>query len=361
MSVKGRKSVVRRASPRPREAVFQTPRGVAEKVATAFGEVDPGAKIITNSARGTYATCRRLYWLQYRQLLAQRGVKHYFFVGGAYHKELETMYLERRFDVAACRRRIEAATKEALNRAATSDQTEKIVAGAAVAMGMAEGYASLYLKTDLQRMEFPELERPFGPIPIPGTEWSYAGVRDGLIRWAQDDDRYDARRGDLALAEHKSTAQMDANYFARLPVDNQILGYLWSMRQEGGEQPKSVLYNVGQKSRLRQKKGEGRGQFLDRVVADYKENPSKYFYREKVIFSPKVLDSFEASLRETVRELEWCIENGNWSMNDRACTTRGMCEMFPLCSTQFKDKDMFLLYERKERAHQEVDIDFDED
>lgn len=354
--------VTRKAATGARSLQVLSHRDVSEKIATKFTAVDFQNRIITNSMRGTYTTCRRKFWLEYGQRLRQRGTKHYFFVGQAVHKELELMYIHGRFKEVEMQRRINAMCKETLAAAAmTPDKQEKIVHGAAIAMGISSAYARTYLKQDLERIEFVELEKSFGPIPIPGTDWSYAGVRDGAVRWQARDDRYDAKPGDRALMENKTTAQMDANYFARLAVDNQILGYLWSIREEGGPMPTSVLYNVMAKSQLRNKQNESRAQFLDRVVDDYNQRRTRYFYREKVLFSPAMLDVFQQGLVETVREIEWCAKKKNWTMNDKACTAFGMCEFFPLCSSGFKDPTAFLLYERRKKMHSEVATDFEAD
>lgn len=352
--------VVRKRLPSGRTLHAVSHNGVLEKVATAFGEVDFQHRIITNSMRGTYTTCRRKFWLEYGQRLKLRGTKHYFAVGQWVHKELELMYTSRKFDMGAMRKRINESMKSVLAQAATADHQEKLVHGAAIAMGVCTAYADMYLKHDLARMKFPELEKSFGPFPINGTRWKYSGVRDGMVEWIAPDDRYDAKRGETALLENKTTAAMDANYFARLPIDNQILGYLWAKREEGGKQPTSVLYNVMQKSRLRNKKTESRSQYLDRIVDDYRINRTKYFYREKVLFFPGMLDVFQRSLVDTVNELEWCMKQNTWSMNDRACMALGRCEFFPLCSSGFQDEHAFMLYERREKMHGEVDIDFDE-
>lgn len=341
-----------------RKSVQRRNRGpaTAQRIVSALGNVDLEAKTITNSSRGTFNNCRRKFLYSYAHRLASRGIVDYFWIGGIVHGEYERMYAAGNFNKKAAHKRVSKATKEALEVCVNDSQRDKIWAASAVAQGILPVYADLYLEQDLDRFEIIECEGKFA-VPIPGTDWTYRGMRDMVVRARKNVPEIKVKKGQVGLWENKTTAAMDANYFARLPLDFQILGYAWSMHADKDWEhgPADFIeYNVAQKSRLRQKKTETFGQYLDRVEGDYSADSSKYFYREKVEFNPEsVLPRWLKELKSFVRELEWQIEEDTWGMNDQSCTSRGVCEFLPLCLDGPK-KDVLTQYRRKAATHEEL-------
>lgn len=327
----------------------------AQRIVSALGEVDFGKKTISNSSRGTFNNCRRKFLYSYGHQLTSRGIVDYFWIGGIVHGEYERMYEAGRFDKKASRKRLNKETKAAIEICVNDSQRDKIWAASAVAQGILPAYADQYLDQDLERFEILECEGWF-VIPIPGTDWKYRGVRDMVVRARRSVPEMKIKKGQIGLWENKTTAQMDSNYFARLPIDFQILGYAWSMEDETWEHGPAdfIEYNVVQKSRLRQKKTETFGQYLDRMEYDYSEDPTKYFYRERVPFDgATVLPRWLVELQSYVKELEWQIKEGTWGMNDQSCTNRGICEFLPICLDGPR-KDVLTQYRRKAATHEEL-------
>ncbi|KKK70845.1 hypothetical protein LCGC14_2919870, partial [marine sediment metagenome] len=214
-------------------------------------------------------------------------------------------------------------------------------------------YAGHYLERDLKHHEVFSAEEGF-EVAIPGTDWTYVGFSDIISRVTRKDGVME--RGDLVLWENKTTGQMDVNYIAKLPLDYQILGYCWGVREKSGYgTPKWVMYNASLKSRLRQKQTENFGQFLDRVEADYAEDPTKYFYREVLQFDDRAIDMFVDELsRWVIENLEPALMTGYFSKNTRQCTIRGLCDFMPICTGAIRLSEALLHFERKEKSPREL-------
>jgi hypothetical protein len=338
------------AGPRNSRRRFATSES---RVVTEIGEVDFSERVVTNSARGTFQDCRQKFLLEYGHRLAPRGVVDYFWVGGVVHDQYQKMYEAGSFDRAAAKKELDGLTREAVAKCTSPDQEAKVWKASATAQGILPVYADNYLAGDLRRFEILECEGKF-EYPIPRTSWRYAGMRDMIVRVKEDGGGY--KRGEVGLVEHKTTGELDVNYVAKLPLDYQILGYCWSWKQQSGRLPDFVLYNVALKTRLRQKKVETFGQYLDRVEADYREDPSKYFYRERLEFDKAAVWSFERELRKFVEhDLEASIRSGYFSKNTRQCTIRGLCTFMALCEGSVPSEEAVLMYRRKKSAHEELE------
>lgn len=314
-----------------------------EKIVTELGEIDFKRRTISHSMRSTLANCPRMFQFSYGHGLRARGVKDYFFIGGAFGDELQLMRENGRFNQKAARKRI-AKRKDSALLEAVGGQAEKIEKAAALVEGMLAAYASHYLEHDVRHFEFLEHEGEIHKA-IPDTRWTYIGFRDSVATARRQ--VYGIDRGRTVLFEDKTTGQLDASYVARIPLDFQILGYVWSLEDEDYGDCADVMYNVAQKSRLRQKQSETFPQYLDRVVADYLDDPTKYFYRERVQVGRPQVASFVTELSRFVNQvLEPMLKSGYFPMNTGHCGEYGGCDFAPLC-IDGPTADNLALYARK--------------
>ena len=280
-------------------------------------------------------------------------MKDYFWVGRVVHDEWERMYLSGKFSKAAFRKRTEKATRLAVKQCVNPDQEDRIWKASAMAQGLVPAYARHYLEKDLAYHDILAAEGGF-EVAIPGTEWTYIGFFDLLSRARKKDG--EIKKGDLILWENKTTGMLDVNYIAKLPLDYQILGYCWGVREQSGYGlPKWVMYNASLKSRLRQKQTETKGQYLDRVEEDYTNDPTKYFYREVLRFGNRAIDMFVDELSRWVTEdLEPALRTGYFSKNTRTCTAMGLCDFMPICIGAVPLSEALLHFERKEKSPREL-------
>ncbi len=324
----------------PQRRRIATP-DLAEK--GVFGKVNLKARTLTNSARGTFMNCRRKYAFEYLHLLAPRRTNIPFLVGGLFHDGLEWMYKNGFFDAETFGKKVHKAVKEAATSALDTQQSDKIWIQEAIIMGMLKGYERLYLEIDLKEYEVLSTESSFA-IPL-DHGWTYKGKRDMVMRHK--------KTKAVWLWEHKTTSQLDSGYIAKLPLDNQILGYAWSLIKEIGSVEK-VMYNVTKKPGIKQKQTETFEQYRDRVLGVYCAEPERYFYREPVLFSQKQIDRFVDELNRFVGEMEAAVQSGYFYQNAGHCTAYGKCEFMPIC-VNGPSKDILQQYRQKTSAHEELE------
>lgn len=299
-------------------------------------------KELTNSARSTFLQCPQKYQYSYVYGLAPQRPSIPFLVGGLFHDELERLYTTEKLNYKAMRERVGEACEKAAKQVRGED-SDRIWMQQAIVCGMVKGYAAMYLEKDLKKWEVVEAEGSF-KAALPNG-WTYRGKKDLVIRSRK------TRR--LSLMEHKTAGRLDAGYVAKLPLDNQILGYAWSQQESGGEEFESVVYNITKKPQIKQRGNESLRDFFLRVEEDYLRNPVAYFYRETLSFTGRDLERFRNELKRFVRNVERAQAENDFYQNAGHCTAMGICPFMKLCLDGV-NKDTLLYYRVKARAHEEL-------
>ncbi len=160
------------------------------------------------------------------------------------------------------------------------------------------------------------------------------------------------KSGRVKLVEHKTAGRLDAAYVAKLPLDNQIIGYAWA---KGKEKVKleGVVYNVTKKPSIRLRQNETLNDFYKRIESEYTERPEEYFYRESLSFSPDDLKRFETELTRFMGEIDRCHKEDFFYQNTSQCTAMGVCPFMKLCC-EGATKENLMLYRVKGRPHEEI-------
>jgi hypothetical protein len=300
-------------------------------------------KTLTNSARSTFLNCRKKYQYSYVYGLAPRKPSIPFLVGGLFHEELDIAYTEGEFDEDAARLRIrKACDKASRGEGLTPEDSEKIYMQQAIAMGAVKGYMEKYLVDDLKNWEVVEAEGSF-KIAMPGG-WTYHGKTDLVVK--------DKKTKKIKLIEHKTAGKLDAAYVAKLPLDNQIIGYAWAKGKEGVKLD-GVVYNVTKKPAIRQRQNESINEFYKRVEAEYTARPEEYFYRESLVFSSASIANFEVELKKFTGEIDRCHDEEFFYQNTSQCTAMGVCPFMKLCTDGVTPENL-MLYRVKGRPHEEI-------
>lgn len=300
-------------------------------------------RTLTNSARSTFLNCRRKYQYTYVYGLAPRKPSIPFLVGGLFHDELDRVYTEQEFDEAGARKRVSLACEKAADAPGLRGQdSDQIWVQQAIVMGAVKGYVKMYMGRDLKAWKVISAEGSFS-IKMPGG-WTYNGKTDLLVQ--------EKKTGLNILVEHKTAGRLDAGYVAKLPLDNQILGYAWSKDQEGIPVDE-VLYNVTKKPQIRQKSGESLREFFKRIEQEYEFDPGKYFYRERLTFNNSDLVRFSDELSQFVAEIDRCEKEKFYYQNTTHCTAMGVCPFMKLCLDGV-NKETLMHYRIKDRPHEEL-------
>lgn len=299
-------------------------------------------QVLTNSARSEFLNCRMKFRYAYVMGLVPRGIQVPFLVGGLFHDELERFYRSKKWDLKKTDKRI----KEAIVDAIRENHVEKkesvlIESQRAMLMGILKGYKKQY-KNDLKTWKIKAAEMKF-KIPVKNG-WSFSGMIDLLILKGKQ----------VFIVEHKTTSQLNEGYVSRLPLDNQIIGYSWATYKTLKKMPSGVIYNVVLKSRFRLGQAEKFENYLQRVEEDYILNPTKYYYRESLLFSKKDLQKFQIELHKFIDEIERCDEVNFYYKNPTACTMYGRCLYMNLC-IEGVNKTSLLRYSMKSSLNPELE------
>ncbi len=309
----------------------------------------PHGKDLTNSARSSFLNCRRKYQYSYVYGLAPRKPSIPFLVGGLYHNALDRAYTNRfNIDLKAERRVAEKACEKASRAPGlSSEESDKIWTQSSIVMGLLTGYQKLYMKQDKERWEVIEAEGAFD-VPLPNG-WRYRGKTDLVVR--------EKKTKAVVLVEHKTTGRLDAGYIAKLPLDNQILGYIWAKNKEKLGIRK-VVYNVAKKPGIRLTQKESLKDFCKRLENEYLSNPGAYYYRETLTFEQKDVDNFATEMFKFVDEVDRCQDTKHYYQNTGQCTAMGVCPFMNLCVSGVTE-DNLRMFRVKARAHEELPEDID--
>jgi len=304
----------------------------------------PYGKDMTNSARSTFMNCRRKYQYSYVFGLAPRKPSIPFLVGGLFHDALDRCYSSKfKLNIDKEKAIAEKACEKASHaEGMTAEESDKIWIQSSIVTGMLEGYKKQWLKQDQAKWDVIEAEGQFD-VELPNG-WRYRGKTDLVVR--------DRKTKKVKLVEHKTTSRLDAGYVAKLPLDNQILGYIWAKNQERLG-IREVVYNVTRKPTIRLKQSETLEEFCRRLREEYTLNTATYFYREALTFDPKAVDSFSDELKRFMEEVDRCQDNNYFYQNTTQCTQYGPCPFMKLCLDGVTDETL-PLYRIKERAHEEL-------
>ena len=299
-------------------------------------------KTLTNSARNEFLNCRKKFYYSYMCGLSPRTLQVPFLVGGLFHDELERMYTDKKWDLESADKRITKAIHVAIVESDILDDREAqgLWQQRAILKGILKGYKAKYKKDKTWKIR--SAEEKFR-IELKNG-WKYAGMIDMLIFKGQQ----------LFIVEHKTTSRLDQGYVGRLPLDNQIIGYSWAVFKLLKKMPKGVIYNVVKKTQLRQGGAEKFENYLKRVTEDYVLNPTKYYYRETLLFTKKDLQSFQIELYKLIEEIERCEDTGFYYRNPTACTMYGKCLFMPLCTMGMNDNSL-MQYSIRDSVHAELE------
>lgn len=325
----------------PRRFAGNMLAGLAKLKAFAHG------KELTNSARSTFLNCRKKYEFSYVYGLASRRPSIPFLVGGLFHDALDRCYSSKfELDVDAEFARAQKRCEEASQAPGlTAEESDKIWIQAVTVKGLLSGYKKQWLAQDRQRWDVIEAEGSFD-VEVPGG-WRYRGKTDLVVR--------DKKTKAVKLVEHKTTSRLDAGYVAKLPLDNQILGYIWAKNQEKLG-IREVVYNVSRKPSIRLKQSETLDAFAKRLVDEYLLNTATYFYRETLVFDPADVDRFREELFSFAKEIDRAEREKFYYQNTTQCTQYGVCPFMALCTNGVSDETLSM-YRVKERAHEELPVD----
>jgi hypothetical protein len=307
-------------------------------------------RTLTNSARTTFIRCRRRFFYSYEERLSPKGVAVPLVVGSAFHKAMEEWYSPKAKPSPALKRlgmhRADMEIAPHLKELLPPATLERLEVARGMMQGLLSAYYDKYVVEDRKNWEILVVERPFS-VPLDGG-WTADGKFDVLFR--------NKKTGKIYVLEHKTTSMLSEDYVGRLPLDDQIHQYAFGAKHFTGEKIAGVVYNVVQKSRLRQKKNESFEEFCKRVEDDYSTDPGRYFWRGTLMIPTWSMKRFKEQLAVSVQEIESARERGKdyYYLNTNHCFQFGQCPFVQLCTSN-EAQDALVHFDRRKDHHPELD------
>lgn len=299
--------------------------------------------VLTNSSRQLFLCCQRKYKFFYEDRLTPFEERAYFSVGRIVHEALADLLRGEPLERVVHNLRQTIKVERLKWRGIPTELETAVVPIEPMILGWVDNQQ--YLK-DIPLFEWDgdvAVEVPF-EIQIVKGKLAFAGRIDGIVQ----------KKG-LWVVEHKTTSSLDKRYIERLPIDPQITGYVWAVRQLVTVSVKGVIYNVIRKPSIAKRTNESIVQFMRRLTDDYKSPARRkfYYYQAKLYRTEDEVQDFEDELRWVGQAILTARHSGVWIRNEQFCTYYGICPFLPLCTNGPKPGVM-AKYNVRKVYHQEL-------
>lgn len=269
--------------------------------------------VLTNSSIGLFKNCRKAWSYRNIDCLVPRIQSNARGIGTAVHKGIETGSVD------------DALAIFADVFPSSQDEADELEINKVIVQAMLEGYFARFGTGFHGNTAHTEMQ--FGVSIInPVTKaksktFKLAGKVDALIML----------NGRYWLVEYKTAGQVGKSYIDKLQLDTQITTYIYGIQRMMGIAIDGVIYRVIRKPSIKQTKKETLNQYLDRLIADYKERTDFYLFEEKLYRSQDDIAGFEADLWDLTQDMLKCMRENRWYKNTSRCQDWGSCEYMPLC------------------------------
>ncbi len=312
-------------------------------------------QILTYSASKKFQSCHKAYYNRYKMNLVPLEQDEVLFLGSTVHNALELWYKRDLNDTT-----IEFQINRFIDEAyPLRESDEKQKRDWHLAKAMMGGYLNQYPQEDFEMIET-ELEFSVSIINPntnrPSRSFELMGKVDALVKLPAP---VPSGNGLYFIMEHKTASLITGDYIEILPLDFQINLYAMALSKYKNIPIAGVIYNVIQKSKIKQKQGETEEQFeirknelirksktgrtsAKRQMPESDEDfqyrlksvyqDPKMFHREILYLSQEDITRTEYQLWEITQEILNTQRRGVWSQNTETCFRyHRPCMYFPLC------------------------------
>ncbi len=321
-----------------------------------------GGKIITTYSQwNLFRNCRKAYEYRYRKHYRPKETEEPLWFGSLIHKALESWHGEG--NVETVRSLIDAEIPTHIPGTPQHDAWHK-------AHAMMSGYIARY---PVEPWVVCRLEAPFiGEIVNPDTQavsrtFCLAGKVDGIV--------YDQNTGVYYILEHKTASQISEDYLAKLWMDFQSIIYAHMIEKTYNLPIAGVIYNVIEKSKIKQSQGETEAEFEARraeLIAKSKTGKSSAkqkiaetdeefaerlktvysshdkFHRQTLYFSADQVRNIQSEIWELTQAYLFAQKREHWYQNTSYCYNYNRpCPYLPICQSGENQMMIDLLYDRQ--------------
>lgn len=352
-------------------------------------------KILTYSAIKMFEICPFKYYLRYIKNLVPYKESSAFRFGNLIHNCLELWHRKISNNLPEILKSIEEdyskkikyVKKNSIDEKKEKEKLQKIKIEFHQARMMMTGYVLKYPKNK-ELFNVIQLEQEFAEMPIINSltgelspHYSLSGKIDGLVRMK------DSKM--FFIMEHKTTARNDDLYKQILWSDFQSLFYSFIYSKFLKIPISGVLYNILEKTRLKQIEGETEKEYQERYTAlcakskkskslakrkipenneNYekrllelfqKENGTKFF-RKNLFFSDEQYERLQRSIFILSEEIRTSKERNFFLQNSASCKFFNQaCPYLKICSSQMNET-IIEKYYKKVEPHEELEKNLEE-
>lgn len=187
-----------------------------------------------------------------------------------------------------------------------------------------------------ENVELPEvqaIELPFECEPVKGIFDAVQLTADEVIIW-----------------EHKTTkSDLDSDwYWDKLRTDWQVALYGYAATKLYSR-PTRIVYNVLRVPQLRLKRGESEQELLERIRADIKESPSRYYRQATIRLSDSSLARVEQDLAEASRQIDAAKAASLYPRSRKCFEFMRRCEWYQKCfeGAELSDERLYRVRTRR--------------
>lgn len=284
--------------------------------------------LLTQSAAGTFKSCRKKAQLRYERGLVPVDREQALYFGNLVHTGLETHFKGGDALAAIC--------------AKHANPTDEAHA-CAVVTGYIARYPTEEFTPVAVEMKF-DIDLPFSAPMRAGGKW------DALVR----------HKGKLKVLEHKTAARIDAPYLERLWVDFQIAWYSAAAEIVYHEPVVGIIYDIIEKvpkataerrvaetdaewaqrqaeakapGRLKRRMGETDDEYACRMLTAYTD-PTR-FHREEILLDRADVALALKEMSDTAFDWIDTRANGRWTRNTSQCFVwNKACAYLPICQSR---------------------------
>jgi len=248
-----------------------------------------------------FRSCKRKFYWQSILGLRPKATEPPLVIGGINHSGLAQWYNSGCKGMQSIAKSLVAYWLKTLGKSAKfydQDDYDSLMSSLATVEGMLLGYAQYY-DSDKRLWQFrPNSAEVEFSVPASRLGFEFRGRVD----WVP----CEKKSGKVVIFEHKFLGNPNEAYSERLPLDTEVRGYIWGLRNDPGckLKPAKVVYNIIRKCKLRKRSAESSENFRDRIKEDYLKVARQdfYFKREILNFNPEDIESFERDLVLTNEE-----------------------------------------------------------
>lgn len=165
------------------------------------------------------------------------------------------------------------------------------------------------------------------------------------------------------MMDHKTTSLLNATVLRGWDFKFQFMFYVWlAYKLKLIKNLRRFFVNAVKKPQIRQKQAESLDQFSNRLIADMRERPETYFFRQQLIMSANSIEHFEKTVLEPKLIKIALLQNPStplqtkqmiaFNRNTDACHSWGRtCQFFNICEHGLKNE--IENFKQRETKHQE--------